>query len=228
VYYRLIIYIYKIDSPIGKTMRKSNKGRIRAEKTQIILQAAETEFVKHGYKGTSIQAISDAAGLPKANLLYYFPSKEKLYDALLKNIISIWNQAFTEITEEDDPAKTLEQYIHSKVEQAIHYPNASKIFAAEIIQGAPNLNEYLRTETRTWLKDSCKIIDSWIAQGKMKKVDPEKLIFLIWSSTQHYATYQAELLLITDKPEYLQKDITQISTFLCEMVLSGCGLTASK
>lgn len=228
MYYRLIIYIYKIDSPIGKTMRKSNKGRIRAEKTQIILQAAETEFVKHGYKGTSIQAISDAAGLPKANLLYYFPSKEKLYDALLKNIISIWNQAFTEITEEDDPAKTLEQYIHSKVEQAIHYPNASKIFAAEIIQGAPNLNEYLRTETRTWLKDSCKIIDSWIAQGKMKKVDPEKLIFLIWSSTQHYATYQAELLLITDKPEYLQKDITQISTFLCEMVLSGCGLTASK
>jgi len=209
-------------------MRKSNKGRIRAEKTQIILKAAETEFVKHGYKGTSIQAISDAAGLPKANLLYYFPSKEKLYDALLKNIISIWNQAFTEISEQDDPAKTLEQYIHSKVEQAIHYPNASKIFAAEIIQGAPNLNEYLRIETRTWLKESCKIINSWITQGKMKKVDPEKLIFLIWSSTQHYATYQAELLIITDKSQYLQKDINDISDFLCDMVLSGCGLTASK
>lgn len=209
-------------------MRKSNKGRIRAEKTKIILQAAEIEFVKHGYKGTSIQAISDAAGLPKANLLYYFPSKEKLYDALLKNIISIWNEAFTEITEQDDPAKTLELYIHSKVEQAIRYPNASKIFAAEIIQGAPNLKTYLQLETRTWLKQSCKIIESWIDQGKMKKVDPEKLIFLIWSSTQHYATYQAELLIITDKPQYLQQDITEISAFLCNMVLSGCGLSSSR
>ena len=209
-------------------MRKSNKGRIRAEKTKIILQAAEIEFVKHGYKGTSIQAISDAAGLPKANLLYYFPSKEKLYDALLKNIISIWNEAFTEITEQDDPAKTLELYIHSKVEQAIRYPNASKIFAAEIIQGAPNLKTYLQLETRIWLKQSCKIIESWIDQGKMKKVDPEKLIFLIWSSTQHYATYQAELLIITDKPQYLQQDITEISAFLCNMVLSGCGLSSSR
>ncbi|WP_413691483.1 TetR family transcriptional regulator C-terminal domain-containing protein [Psychromonas sp. KJ10-2] len=156
-------------------MRKSNKGRIRAEKTQIILQAAEIEFVKHGYRGTSIQAISDAAGVPKANLLYYFSSKENLYAALLKNIISIWNQAFTEITEQDDPKKTLENYIHSKVQQAIQYPNASKIFATEIIQGAPNLKEYLQLETRTWLKNSCKIIESWIAQGKMKKVDPEKV-----------------------------------------------------
>ncbi|MEI6895641.1 MAG: TetR/AcrR family transcriptional regulator [Colwellia sp.] len=208
--------------------KHSKKGNIRAENNQKILIAAEIEFVKHGYKGTSIQSISDAAGLPKANLLYYFSSKSKLYNALLKNIVLRWNEQFTDITEEDDPTATLELYIRTKVEQAILYPNASKIFATEIIQGAPNLNKYLCTDLRDWLKANCKIIDSWIAQGKMSKVDPEQLFFLIWSSTQHYADFEAQILTITDKRKYQTEDIERISRFLCHMILSGCGLTPSQ
>jgi len=208
--------------------KKYKPGKIREQNSQKILQAAEVEFVKHGYKGTSMQSISDAAGLPKANLHYYFTNKSKLYNAVLQDIVQRWNEVLADITVDDDPAETLEFYIRIKVELAINYPNASKIFATEIIQGAPNLKEYLKTSLRTWLREKTKIIETWVEQGKMSKVDPEHLLFMIWSTTQHYADFEAQILTITNKLEYEADDIERISRFLSHMILTGCGLTPSQ
>ena len=99
--------------------KKYKPGKIREQNSQKILQAAEVEFVKHGYKGTSMQSISDAAGLPKANLHYYFTNKAKLYNAVLEDIVQRWNEVLTDITEDDDPTETLEFYIRTKVQLAI-------------------------------------------------------------------------------------------------------------
>ncbi|WP_413701796.1 TetR family transcriptional regulator C-terminal domain-containing protein [Psychromonas sp. KJ10-10] len=163
-------------------------------------------------------------GLPKANLLYYFSNKANLYNTVLEGIVHQWDRFFTDITEDDDPAESLESYIRIKVEHALNYPNASKIFATEIIQGAPNMNDKLRQYVHDNLTNKCKVIESWIAQGKMNKVDPHHLFFLIWSSTQYYADYETQVLLITDKQSYHTEDIERISRFLCHMILSGCGL----
>jgi TetR/AcrR family transcriptional regulator len=205
--------------------KKYKPGKIREKNSQKILQAAEIEFVKHGYKGTSMQSISDAAGLPKANLHYYFKNKSTLYNTMLEDIVQRWNNVLTDITVDDDPAETLEYYICKKVEMAIQYPNASKIFATEIIQGAPNVKDYLRTYLRAWLSDKTKIINTWIEQGKMLKIDTEHLFFMIWSSTQHYADFETQVLTITNKIEYDVEDVERISRFLCHMILTGCGLT---
>ena len=205
--------------------KKYKTGKIREKNSLIILKAAETEFVKNGYKGTSMQSISDAAGLPKANLHYYFKNKSTLYNAVLEDIVQRWNNILIEITEDDDPAETLELYICKKVEMAIQYPNASKIFATEIIQGAPRLKNYLKTDLRIWLSEKTKIIETWIKQDKMSKVDPEHLFFMIWSTTQHYADFEAQVLTTTNKIAYETGDIERISRFLCHMILTGCGLT---
>ncbi len=208
--------------------KKYKPGKIREQNSQKILHAAEVEFVKHGYKGTSMQSISDAAGLPKANLHYYFTNKSKLYNAVLADIVQRWNEVLADISVNDDPAETLEFYIRTKVDLAIRYPNASKIFATEVIQGAPNVKDYLRTELRTWLKAKTKIIETWIEQGKMSRVEPEHLFFMIWSTTQHYADFESQILTITNKLEYEAEDVERISRFLCHMILTGCGLTPSN
>lgn len=205
--------------------KKYKPGKIREINSQKILQAAEVEFVKHGYKGTSMQSISNAAGLPKANLHYYFTNKSKLYNAVLQDIVQRWNEVLTDITVDDDPAETLEFYIRTKVNLAVRYPNASKIFAMEVIQGAPNVKTYLRTDLRSWLRQKTKIMETWIEQGRMNKIDPEHLFFMIWSSTQHYADFESQILTITNKLEYEDEDVERISRFLCHMILTGCGLT---
>ncbi len=205
-------------------MEENKVGRIREKNSLLILEAAEKEFVKHGYKGTSMQSIADAAGLPKANVHYYFKNKANLYSAVLADIADRWNVILAEMTEEDNPAEVLEHYIRAKVDLAIQFPAASKIFAMEIIQGAPHLKEHVRTELRQWVRSRVRVIQSWIDQGKMAAVDPQHLIFMIWSTTQHYADFETQVLTITNKMEYEPDDVRQIADFLVHMILTGCGL----
>jgi TetR/AcrR family transcriptional regulator len=209
-------------------MSKENaprEGKIRQQNRKVILEAAEQSFVLNGFKGTSMQAIADAAKLPKANVLYYFRSKKDLYTAVLEEIITRWDEILDDMSEGDDPAVVLGMYIKAKVDLAIQFPDASKIFALEIIQGAPNLQDHLRNNLRQWVKDKTKIIQTWIDQGKMSPVDPEHLIFMIWSTTQHYADFDTQILTVTNKQEYDAEDVARIKTFLCQVILSGCGLS---
>lgn len=208
------------ETPTGKYQA----GKIRDRNLTKIIEAAEAEFVQNGYRGTSIQAIADRARIPKANVHYYFKSKSNLYIAVLDNLIHLWNTFFDEITEEDDPAVVLNEFIRKKVELSYTHPRASKLFAMEIIQGAPHLKDYIRTAMRQWVRKKSAIIDTWIEQGRMAKVDSVQLIFLIWSSTQHYADFDTQVLTIMNRAEYEPDMIEDISNFLSRVILHGCGL----
>ncbi len=199
-------------------------GAIRDHNYQVILGAAEREFAQYGYNGASIQMIADRAGLPKASIHYYFISKEKLYLALLDNIIHLWNDNFDEIKVEDDPAVALDSFIRKKVELSYSHPLSSRVFAMEIIQGAPHLRRYIRSEMRTWVRNKVTVMEEWIRKKRMKAVDPMHLIFLIWSSTQHYADFESQVLMIMNRAEYEREMIDHIADFLSEMILTGCGL----
>lgn len=209
------------ETPTGKY----KAGKIREDNLANILSAAEEEFVQHGFRGASIQAIADRAGLPKANVHYYFKSKSNLYVTILNNIISLWNDFFDTITEDDDPAEALDAFIRKKVELSYSHPRASKLFAMEVIQGAPHLKDYFRSDMRTWVRARAQVMESWIAQGRMAKVDPVQVIFLIWSSTQHYADFETQVLTIMNRAEYEPDMVEQIADFLSSVILKGCGLT---
>ncbi|MBW8189804.1 TetR/AcrR family transcriptional regulator [Neiella marina] len=208
------------ETPTGKY----KPGKIRDRNLNNIITAAAEEFVQNGYKGASIQAIADRAGIPKANVHYYFKSKSNLYVAVLDNLISLWNDFLNSITEDDDPAVVLDAFIRRKVEMSYTHPRSSKLFAMEIIQGAPHLKEYLRTDLRQWVRDKTHVFNAWIEQGRMEPVDPVHLIFLIWSSTQHYADFDVQILTIMNRAEYEQDMIDGIADFLSGMILRGCGL----
>ncbi|MCM2680209.1 TetR/AcrR family transcriptional regulator [Echinimonas agarilytica] len=199
-------------------------GKIRDRNLSNIVAAAAEEFVQHGYKGTSIQAIANRGGVPKANIHYYFKSKSNLYVAVLDDLVRLWNDFLNSMSEDDDPAEVLDLFIRKKVEMSYSHPRASKLFAMEIIQGAPHLKEYLRTDMRQWVRDKTRVINAWIEQGKMSKVDPVHLIFLIWSSTQHYADFDVQVLTIMNCGEYEQEMIDEIADFLSGVILRGCGL----
>lgn len=212
------------ETPTGKY----KPGKIRDRNLSTILNAAEEEFVQNGFRGASIQNIADRAGIPKANVHYYFKSKTNLYVAVLDNIINLWNELLGEITVDDDPAEVLDRFIRRKVEFSYLHPRASKLYAMEMIQGAPHLKDHVRTEMRQFVRRKVNIIEQWIAQGRMNKVDPMHLIFLIWSSTQHYADFDVKILTVMNRAEYEPDMIEDISNFLSHMILTGCGLVPPK
>jgi TetR/AcrR family transcriptional regulator len=204
---------------------RKKTGAIRERNSEQILRAAEDEFVLHGFKGTSMQAIADRAGLPKANIHYYFKNKENLYRAILEGIIGAWNEVLSDMNEDSDPVLVLSRFIRAKMQVSYSNPNGSKIFAMEIIQGAPLLKTYISSDMRQWVKEKAQIIHGWIERGKMRPVDPVQLIFTIWATTQHYADFNTQVLEIMNRRYYDQEDIERITGFLTDLILTGCGLT---
>lgn len=199
-------------------------GEIRELAQQKIMLAAQDEFVLSGYKGTSMQSIADRAGIPKANIHYYFKNKENLYNAVLDDILDLWDEVLGDIKVEDDPKEVLEHFIRTKVRMSFLQPGPSKLFAMEIIGGAQHLKEFSRTYLRQWVREKAKVFQAWIDQGKMAPVDPVHLIFLIWSSTQHYADFETQILTILNRAEFEEEDVEKVTAFLCGIIIRGCGI----
>lgn len=190
-----------------------------------VLDAAKEEFALHGLNGARMQAIADRADLPKANIHYHFKNKNSLYFAVLDNILDSWNNFFDDVSVDDDPAVALDQFIRQKIRLSFEDPTASRLFANEIIQGAPYLSDYLKQTMRPWVKQRAAIIQSWMDLGKMPATDPVLLIFMIWATTQHYADFQVQVLSILGKSQYDQNTQKDIADFASRTLLMGCGLT---
>lgn len=198
-------------------------GRIRQKNEEIILTAAAEEFARYGFKGTSMNAIAQRAGLPKANLHYYFASKLGLYVEVMRHMLELWDTAFDDVTVEDDPAAALARYIRLKMEFSRRHPQASKIFAMEVISGCECLSEHFNQDYRSWFQGRSAVFGAWIAAGKMDPVDPMHLIFLIWAGTQHYADFSDQILRINGK-RMTKVEFAQASDNLVRIILKGCGL----
>ena len=200
-------------------------GRIRQKNEEVILLAAAEEFAVHGYKGTSMNSIALRVGLPKANLHYYFNSKLGLYVEVLRNIISLWDSAFSNLRAEDDPASALAGYIRAKMEFSRRQPLASKIFAMEVISGGDCLSEHFNQDYQKWFRGRAAVFQAWIEQGKMDPVDPVHLIFLLWGSTQHYADFSSSISRLTGRKKQTKEDFAKATDNLIQIILKGCGLT---
>ena len=87
----------------GASIRNGHKAAIREENENAILEAAEQVFAEYGFSGATTSRIADRAGIPKANLHYYFPTKEDLYRRVIDNIFNIWLDAANSLDESDDP-----------------------------------------------------------------------------------------------------------------------------
>ena len=207
-----------------QNIKTTKQGSIREKSQDKILAAAQEEFIIQGYKGATVQAIADRANLPKANVLYYFKNKENIYHTVLERTLAMWDDAIGDIDPDHGPAVAIEKFIASKVQLSFKEPDASKIYAMEIIQGAQHLKDFTRTYLRKWVREKAALFQHWIDKGEMNNVDPVHLIFLIWSTTQHYADFETQILTIMNRGEYEEEDIEHISQFLCSVIIRGCGI----
>ena len=199
-------------------------GSIRQRNKTIIFEAAKKEFVSYGFKGASIKRIAERANIARANIHYYFKDKTDLYQQLLSNIIAVWNNDYDTLTDEQEPKQVLSDYIRAKVMHAKNDPDASRIFASELIHGAPVLNQYLNSDFKVWINSKVKVIESWINQGLIDEVNPQHLLFLIWSSTQHYADFNVQVVAALDKESMNDDDFEAVVASLTQIILKGCGI----
>ncbi|HEV2557355.1 MAG TPA: HTH-type transcriptional regulator RutR [Microvirga sp.] len=178
------------------TPRKTRAGEANAER---ILDAALEVFAAYGFRGARIDQIAAAAGLSKPNLLYYFRTKEELYTAVLRRTLEMWLGPLRELDAASNPREALTAYIERKLDYSRSHPVASRLFAMEMLQGAPHLDPALKTELADIVEAKSRIIEGWVLAGRLKPVDPKHLIFAIWATTQHYADFSAQITALTSR-----------------------------
>jgi TetR/AcrR family transcriptional regulator len=176
-----------------RAARTAKTTRIQRENAERIIEAALDVFAREGFRGATIDQIAEAAEMSKPNLLYYFPGKEEVYRALLDRLLQTWLDPLREMDAGGEPEREIRDYIRRKLEMARDYPRESRLFAGEIMRGAPLLDEVLKGPLKALVDEKAAVIAGWIDEGRLAPHDPRHLIFAIWATTQHYADFDAQV-----------------------------------
>ena len=150
-------------------------------------------FSTHGFRGSTVDQIAVSAGMSKANVLYYFKKKQDIYTAVLERTLSVWLDPLDELDANGNPIDELWNYARQKLQLSREAPLASRLFANEILQGAPAIGPFLNNDLKVLVTEKCRIIQAWIDAGKLAPIAPLHLLFLIWSCTQHYADFEPQI-----------------------------------
>lgn len=203
---------------------KETKQQTRQRNVTAILAAAEKVFAQSGFKGASISVIAEAAGVPKSNITYYFGSKETLYRRVVDDIFTVWLDAAEELDNSDNPREALTSYIHAKMDLARSRPFGSKVWANEIIHGAPFIQDYLETTLREWTDSRETILRRWMAEGKIRHMEPKAILYMIWATTQHYADFNHQICTLNGNKELTGDQWQDAKDAVTSTLLTGIGL----
>jgi TetR/AcrR family transcriptional regulator len=169
------------------------RSRIQQRNREVILDAALEVFSQHGFRGATLDQIAEVAGLSKPNLLYYFPSKEAVHKALLTGLLDTWLDPLRAMDPRGEPLAEILAYVRRKLDLARDFPRESRLFAGEILQGAPRMREAIEGDLRDLVEEKARILTRWMDEGRIARVDPVHLIFSIWALTQHYADFDVQV-----------------------------------
>jgi len=169
------------------------RTRIQQKNRAAILDAALDVFSQNGFRGSTLDQIANAAGLSKPNVLYYFPSKEAIHEALVEGLIDTWIQPLHDLNPNGDPITEILGYVQRKLDMSREMPRESRLFANEIVQGAPRFGPEITGSFKDLVDEKAAVIRKWAETGRINPLDPYHLIFSIWATTQHYADFDVQV-----------------------------------
>ncbi|PQV58606.1 TetR family transcriptional regulator [Defluviimonas denitrificans] len=177
---------------IADTNRKG-ATRIQRRNREAILDAALGVFSAQGFRGATLDQIAEHAGLSKPNMLYYFASKEAIHEALLAGLLDTWLDPLRALDPKGEPVAEIMAYVHRKLEMSRLYPRESRLFANEMLQGAPRIMAALTGDLKALVDEKAAVLQDWARQGHIADLPPHHLIFSIWALTQHYADFDVQV-----------------------------------
>lgn len=177
----------------ARATQTRRRTRIQEENEHKILAAALDVFSDKGFRGASLDDIASAAGMSKPNMLYYFQGKEEIHLSLLARLLEDWLAPLKTLNSDGDPLEEVGEFIRLKLKMARDFPRESRLFANEILRGAPHIGDHLHGPLKDMVDEQCEVLQAWMDAGKIAKVAPHHLIFTIWATTQHYADFDAQV-----------------------------------
>ena len=208
--------------PITATARRViNRDKLEAD----IIGAAVKVFAECGYEGTSIATVAENAGMSKQNLMYYFPTKQALYERVLDGVLDDWLERMDSLADPaQDPRDVLRAYVQAKLRFSREQPWASRVYAMEVISGAQLYGEQIQKRVVPLLRKDIDVFERWIDEGKIAPVNATHLLFAIWAMTQSYADFSTQMALVLNRKQLSKKDFDDGEAMITNMVLAAVAL----
>lgn len=156
---------------------------IRDRNLQLILAAASEEFAHHGFAAARVDAIAVRAGLPRANVFYYFRNKRLLYTAVLDLVMEPLLRASRSLVPEAHPEQALPRYFKAKAEVARQHPGAVRVWLKEMLHGARQLPGERAELLRSSARQTLACLAQWMERGLIVRTTPEHLLLYLWSTS---------------------------------------------
>ena len=208
----------------GGPVSPTRTGAIRRRNVTKILKAANTVFAQKGFSGASTAEIARLAGVPKPNLHYYFRTKQALYESVLDDILGVWVDAMEELHPGADPAEAIARYLARKIELSRRMPGPSRLWAMEMLAGAPHIGGFLRGRVRELVAEKSALVATWIEAGRIAPIDPAHLFFIIWAATQTYADFAVQMRAVLNRKSLDARFFEDARETLTVLMLNGLGL----
>jgi TetR/AcrR family transcriptional regulator len=206
-----------------KTVKRRLRNRDELEAG--ILAHAVRVFAESGYEGAAIAAVAEKAGLSKQNLLYYFPTKQALYQRVLDDVLDDWLERMDHLADPArEPSEVLRTYIRAKLRFSREQPWASRVYAMEVIGGAQLYGEQIRARVLPLLRKDIEVFERWIGEGRIAPVNATHLLFVIWAMTQSYADFSAQMALVLNRKQLIRKDFDDAEKMITDMVLCAVAI----
>lgn len=201
--------------------RVINRDKLEAD----IVAEAVRVFAECGYEGASIATVAENAGLSKQNLMYYFPTKQALYQRVLDDVLDEWLDRMDLLADPaQEPRDMLRAYIQAKLRFSREHPWASRVYAMEVISGAPLYGEQIRSRVVPLLRKDIEVFERWIEEGRIAPVNATHLLFAIWAMTQSYADFSAQMALVLNRKQLTRKDFDDAEKLIIDMVLCAVAI----
>ena len=220
-----LMNIHSTSLPSETTIR-FKAGSIGDKNQQKVLEAAVTVFSRKGFSGARIDEIAKQAGMSKTNMLYYFKTKKELYQAVIVLVLRHWLGSLGQLHSDDQPIEVITHYISKKMQLSQQYPEASRLIAMEIIAGAPIIEDFLKTELHSWVKEKGEVFLLWQKEGLMAPIDPAHVFFMIWALTQTYADFESQISAVIRPTDYDSEIYPPATVYAIEVLVRGLDLKA--
>lgn len=202
----------------AKLRRVINRDRLEAD----IAAEAVRVFAESGYEGASVATIAENVGLSKQNLMYYFPTKQALYQRVLDDVLDEWLARMANLAApEGEPAEVLRAYIRAKLAFSREHPWGSRVYAMEVISGAPMYGEQIRERVVPLVRKDIEVFERWIAEGRIAPVNATHLLFAIWAMTQSYADFAAQMQLVMGRQDLQEADYIDAEETIVKLVVTS-------
>ena len=143
-------------------------------KTQL-LRVATRLFADRGYSGTSIQAIAGEVGITKPSLLYHFPSKDILREAVMEDLLSEWEARLPAVlAAATGGTDRFASVFNAAADFFREDPNRARLILRETVDRPVEMRQRLGTSIGPWVRLLTEAIQAGQASGRVRpEVDPE-------------------------------------------------------